>query len=178
MTGITTFSGLNFNYLNPTLQSICIEDITQSLSHECCFAGHLAAFYSVAQHSLLLSQLVPPEYALEALLYNASAAYCRDIPSPLKQLLPNYQIVESLVDTVIRKKFALPSEKSDVVHFYHLIMLATEIKELDIRDGRTRPMLTGIPVKNMAISPMLPAQVRSVFLTRFNELAEGAAVCP
>ncbi|EOZ0566384.1 HD family hydrolase, partial [Yersinia enterocolitica] len=41
MSYITTYSGLDFDYLKPVASSICIEDIAQALSHECRFAGHL-----------------------------------------------------------------------------------------------------------------------------------------
>ncbi|EHX4642962.1 hypothetical protein ABJX56_000961 [Shigella dysenteriae] len=44
-----------------------INDIAVSLSNICRFAGHLSHFYSVAQHAVLSSQLVPQEFAFEAL---------------------------------------------------------------------------------------------------------------
>ncbi|MGL4486171.1 MAG: HD family hydrolase [Yersinia sp. (in: enterobacteria)] len=176
MTSITTYSGLEFDYSHPTIESICIEDITQALSHDCLFAGHLQAFYSVAQHSWLLSQFVPAEYAFDALLYDAYKAYCRDIPFPLKQMLPDYQNIERQIDIAIREKFGLPAEISEIVDFCNLIMLKTEHQELGIPDGKKWPMLEGIPVAEIAIHPMLPIQACTVFMARFNELT-GGAVC-
>ena len=68
MSYIQTLSGKKFNYLTATVDDIDIEDIATALSHICRFAGHLPEFYSVAQHSVLVSQLVPPEFAFEALM--------------------------------------------------------------------------------------------------------------
>lgn len=104
MTCITTYSGLNFDYLKPVASSICDKDIIQGLSNDCRFAGQLPVFYSVAQHCWLMSQIVPEEFALEALLHDASEAYCRDIPSPLKRLLPDYKVIEHRIDMAIREK--------------------------------------------------------------------------
>lgn len=83
MSYIQTLSGKHFNYLDIQQDDIVIEDIATALSHICRFAGHLPEFYSVGQHSVLTSHLVPQEFALEALLHDAAEAYLQDIPSPL-----------------------------------------------------------------------------------------------
>ena len=58
---IQTLSGKHINYTDIQHDDIVIEDIATALSHICRFAGHLPEFYSVAQHSVLVSQLVPAE---------------------------------------------------------------------------------------------------------------------
>ncbi|TKI02302.1 HD family hydrolase, partial [Martelella alba] len=131
MTWITTFSGRHFDYADPDINSICITDIIHALSNECRYAGHCPQFYSVAQHSVLTSMIVPPAFALEALLHDAAEAYCKDIPAPLKQLLPDYHAVESRVDAAIRRRFGLPEAMSPEVKRADLIMLATERRDLD-----------------------------------------------
>ncbi|ARZ01351.1 hypothetical protein [Yersinia ruckeri] len=178
MTCITTFSGHHFDYSNPAVESICIEDIAQALSHECRFAGHLPNFYSVAQHSVLMSQIIGAEFALEALLHDASEAYCKDIPSPLKRLLPDYQAVERQIDWVIREKFGLPDGMGFAVHYCDLVMLATERRDLDIDDGKVWPMLEGIPPSgDITIIPVGPVQARAMFIQRYNELVgEGQSL--
>lgn len=65
---ITTWSGQHFYFCNSGVDVIYIDDIAQALSNLCRFTGHLDEFYSVAQHSVLASYLVPSEFALEALL--------------------------------------------------------------------------------------------------------------
>ena len=80
MSYIATSTEKHIDFVNITPDQICIEDIARGLSNECRFAGQLESFYSVAQHSVYVSQIVPPEYALEALLHDAAEAYIKDIP--------------------------------------------------------------------------------------------------
>lgn len=78
MSFIQTLSGHHFDYRNISHDAICIEDIATGLSNTCRFAGQLPEFYSVAQHSVHVSQIVPPEFAFEALMHDAPEAWCND----------------------------------------------------------------------------------------------------
>lgn len=117
MSFILTLSGKKFDYINSTIDDIDIEDIAGALSNICRFAGHLSEFYSVAQHSVLCSQLVEPEFAFEALMHDAAEAYCLDIPAPLKALLPDYRLIETRTDHLIRLKFGLPLDETYLVKY-------------------------------------------------------------
>lgn len=174
MSWIITLSGSHFDYLNPNPASICIKDIARALSHECRFAGHLPAFYSVAQHSVVVSYLVPPEFALEALLHDAVEAYCKDIPAPLKRLLPDYRAIENHIDQTIRQVFKLPALQSKEVKHADLVALATERRDFGLDDGTPWPILEGItPDKKVILSwPAYDACI--AFTERFYELKTGA----
>src|SRR6185503_5589264 len=57
------------------------------------FGGHTRAFYSVAQHSVIVSQLVEErggdaEDAFAALMHDATEAYLGDMPHPIKHRSP------------------------------------------------------------------------------------------
>ncbi|WP_140921037.1 HD family hydrolase [Limnobaculum xujianqingii] len=170
MSWLTTISGKHFNYQDPDPGSICIRDIARALSHECRFAGHVPAFYSVAQHSVFVSHLVPQEFAMEALLHDAVEAYCKDIPAPLKRLLPDYQAIEHRIDLLIRGLFKLPAEHSKEVKHADLVALATERRDFGLDDGTEWPILKGItPDKELILSwPAYDAY--NAFIDRFYEL--------
>lgn len=119
---IETASGKEYWFLDSDNQeNICIEDIAAALSKCCRFTGHTKKFYSVAEHSFFVSLLVPDNLKLAALLHDASEAYLSDIASPVKQLLPEYKILEEKIMSQIASKFKLPN------HFWIL----PEIKEAD-----------------------------------------------
>lgn len=176
MTWITTFTGHHFDYAKPTVDSICISDIAHALSNECRYAGHCPQFYSVAQHSVLTSTIVPPEFALEALLHDAAEAYCKDIPSPLKGLLPDYHAIEARVEAVIRDRFGLPAAMSPEVKKADLIMLATERSELEIDPGTVWPMLDGVSLADIVIFPLSPTQAERAFFERWDALNTSRTV--
>src|ERR1700683_336889 len=81
---IVTFSGRRFYVLDPRPSDVRIEDIAHSLSLQCRFNGHVKNFYSVAQHSVLVSERCDPADALYGLLHDASEAYIGDMSAPLK----------------------------------------------------------------------------------------------
>lgn len=173
MSWITTQSGKHFDFNNISPDAICIEDIACALSNLCLFTGHVQDFYSVAQHSVHVSYLVPPEFALEALLHDAAEAYCNDIFAPLKQLLPDYRERIGSVEKAIAGKFGLPAHMSAEVKEADLIMLATERRDLDLDDGTPWPVLEGVEPAAFLLSPLNPRQSRVLFLQRFYDLNGG-----
>lgn len=170
MSWILTASGRHFNYLDPRAADIDILDIAQGLSNECRYAGHTRAFYSVAQHAWLASQIVPGICALEALLHDATEAYCKDIPRPLKQLLPDYQEIEARVDGAIRSRFNLPLTMSEDVRRADLILLATERRDLMPADRAPWPILDGVDALPRKIVAVQPSRAQAMFIKRFVEL--------
>ena len=83
-----------------------IEDIAFALSNVCRYAGHVN-FYSVAEHSVLVSEQLPKRLKLAGLLHDASEAYLGDITAPLKQLLNEYRWRESMLQAAIELQFGL-----------------------------------------------------------------------
>lgn len=172
MTWILTASGRHFDFADPQPHQIEILDIAQALSNECRYAGHTKVFYSVAQHSVMVSRIVPREHALEGLLHDAAEAYAKDIPSPLKALLADYRDVEDRVDAAIRERFGLPPSCSDVVKRADLVMLATERRDLMPQDSTPWEILRDIQPHPRKLVAMHPARAQASFLRRWVELTD------
>lgn len=130
MTSILTNSGFYFDYSDPEGSNINIFDIASALSKICRFAGHCKSFYSVAQHSVLVSTILPPYLKIPGLLHDATEAYLVDIPSPLKSMLNDYKKIEERVEKVIASRFNLSLPMSPLVKEADLILLATEQRDL------------------------------------------------
>lgn len=81
-------SGGVIDLLNPNPGDVDIaRDISPVLGKLQRFGGHMQyarMFYSVAEHSVLVSHLVPQELRLEALLHDACEAYIGDIAQPVR----------------------------------------------------------------------------------------------
>lgn len=86
--------GRSFNFLRPYLVIPSVWEIANSLSKICRFTGQLTYFYSVAQHSVVLSHLVPNAHAFGALMHDSVESVLGDVASPLKQLLHDYKSME------------------------------------------------------------------------------------
>lgn len=107
---VGTYAGEIVNLVDIQPSSINIKSIVHSLHNQCRFNGHTKSFFSVAQHTLLVHQILlahtnSSEIILFGLLHDASEAYLSDIPAPLKAILPDYQSVERHVQEAIEKKF-------------------------------------------------------------------------
>lgn len=103
-------SGRKFWPLDPRADEIDIEDIAHALSMLCRFGGHVQKFYSVAEHSVWCSYVVPPWHAMQALMHDATEAYCVDIPRPLKRGLSNYAEIEANIWSATCERFGLKPE--------------------------------------------------------------------
>lgn len=104
---IETFTGKKFPILEPDPALICIEDIAHALSNQGRWTGHTRFFYSVAEHSVLVSQYSSPLDRLEGLLHDASEAYLSDISRPIKHITPigppYFEIEGKLMQAVVNK---------------------------------------------------------------------------
>jgi hypothetical protein len=106
---IRTYSGIDFHPLNTNINEIDIYDIAHALSNLCRWNGHCNEFYSVGQHSVLVSELCPKKYSLWGLLHDAPEAYIGDMSRPFKLSgrMEEYRKIEDRIMSVIADKFNL-----------------------------------------------------------------------
>lgn len=173
---IITHSGLYFDFLNPLPEQIDIYDIAHGLSMTCRFGGQCREFYSVAQHSVLVSQLVPPEHALAGLLHDALEAYIGDVVGPLKQLLSYFKVLEHRGETVLLAKFGISLPLDPSIKFADLRMLSTEKRDLTAGGDHHWNGLEAYPPMEERIVPLQPIDAKAAFLDRYFELTAGRPV--
>jgi len=175
---ILTATGNHFDVQHPDPSSIEILDIAHALSNLCRFTGHTSDFYSVAQHSVIVSRLVPKHLALEGLLHDASEAYLGDVSSPFKALLPDYQRIEKTVQNVIAERFDLKHPFPSEIHHADMTALASERRDL-MPDARTQfqeideelwAAISRYSCVPQRIVPLPPAAAMALFLDRYEEI--------
>lgn len=167
--------------------AISIRDIAAHLSKICRFAGACSHFYSVAQHSILVSSLVfdhGPDAALYGLLHDAHEAYIGDITQPTKQMIrqmlgeatfsPIDEITQRL-DRAIYEQIGLswpvPARIKEAVRHADMRALATEKRDL-MTDG---PEWGELPAPwRAAIKPWPWVKAEEKFLELFDDLAAMA----
>ena len=165
---IRTVSNRGVNILWPEAQDVDIHDIANGLSLLCRFTGQLSEFYSVAQHSVIVSDHCPRRYALWGLLHDASEAYLGDVNSPLKSVLPEYAVIEKRHTQAICEAFGLPNKEPKEVWVADKEVYLAE--ERDLRDRVvTREGMTAYRNK---IVPCSPGVAKAMFLARFDELTK------
>lgn len=167
---ISTANGGFFDFMNPDRSEFTIEDIAHALSHICRFTGHTSEFYSVAQHCVEASFLVPEQYALQALLHDAAEAFMGDMSTPLKRMIPAYKELERTVEAVVLGRFGLTLPLHPCVKEVDLLLLATERRDLMPHCTAEWGMLEGVVADPDTLLPWAPDAAKQMFLTRYREL--------
>lgn len=171
---VSTFLGNRFYLTRPHIDDVAIEDIAHGLAYQCRFNGQTQDFYSVAQHSLIVMQLVPVEHRLAALLHDAAEAYLGDMVKPLKNLFPEFSEIEARVMEIIGQRFDIdliglhPSIKQA-----DLIALATEKRDLMPHSTEPWVSLFGIEPLVEIIEPMPPQRAKQAFLNAYARVGQS-----
>lgn len=164
---VSTYLGNRFYPLEPRIADVAIEDIAHGLAYQCRFNGQTSAFYSVAQHSLIVASLVPDELKLAALLHDAAEAYIGDMVKPLKVLLPAFSDIEDNVTRIIGENFGVDLNHNPVIKRADLIALATEKRDLMPYSAEPWSYLQDIEACHEIIRPMAPEDAKQDFLLSF-----------
>lgn len=164
---IATFTGEWIEPLAPDPARIHVEDIAHSLANQCRFTGHVRSFYSTAQHSVLVSTVVPREYALWGLLHDASEAYIADIASPVKRhpdFGTYYDIAEDRLTAAVAERFGLELPMPAEVKVADKMLLRAEQRDLMPNDPAEGP------IYSREVVPWSPYDAERIFLSRYHTI--------
>lgn len=170
------WSGGVYYPLDPHPKEVKIEDIAHHLSMICRFTGACNKFYSVAEHSVHVSRIVPPKLALLGLLHDATEAYLSDLNRPLKHdpEMVAYRRIERLNWCIISMCFCLPLEMPQAIHDADAAMLYAErlalmkpLPENTVREWLMGDVVEPAPVQ---IEGWSWRHARREFMDRYEEL--------
>lgn len=160
------------------------DEIAHALSHICRFTGHTTKFYSVAEHSCRVHDLMPAkrEYQLAGLLHDAHEAFIGDIATPivgaLAQIVPDAKVAitqlkdwhDELIFTAAGQSWPLRSGVHDAVKAADMTMLMTERRDLMGPSPEPWGHYEDYPALPGRIKPMSPKVARKAFLYRLRML--------
>jgi len=166
---IRVASGQLFWPLDPLETEIQLEDIAHGLSHLCRFTGHTRWFYSVAQHSVVVSRLCPAPLALYGLLHDAAEAYLGDVARPIKHTVAfeQYRAAEARLQALIYRRFGLDPIEPPAVKEADMLALHVELRDLVLNSDPAHAVAAGT---HPAIPAHRPELARHLFLQRFHQI--------
>ena len=162
-----TYTGDTCNPMIPETVTPNLIDIAHHLSMICRYAGGTQDFYSVAQHSVHVSQLMEMDgydraAQLDGLMHDASEAYLGDMLAMLKDNMPAYRKWEDDLTARINKHFGV-----DAIHD------RTKVYDLRMREYEKAALLrgaqTGLP---NGWKVWTPVEANLKFLERFYEITK------
>jgi hypothetical protein len=171
-----TASGQLFDILAFDPFTIELYDVAHGLSNICRFGGHTREFYSVAQHSVLVSELCDTADAGIGLLHDAAEGLgLGDMISPLKRQpgMETYREIEARMNAAIAARWGLPSLGTPSVELADRLAVFLEMRDLMPGDPTkygakvARPDLS---VLGRTVEPLGPSEARALFLARAREL--------
>jgi 5'-nucleotidase len=173
---LQTVSGRWVNPFDPDPEQLDAGDIARALANQCRFGGHSRAFYSVAQHSVIVSRLVEErggdtEDAFAALMHDATEAYLGDMPHPIKHRSPlgaAFKAAEDDLEEAIRARFRIKPDVPEIKRADRAL-LATE-RRIFSAESWHWPELEGVEPLDIEITPWSPDEAAAAFAARFAEL--------
>jgi len=104
-----TYTGRSIDPYAIVPSDIDLFDIARGLSHVCRFAGQLPRFYSVAQHSVMVGDLLPDDLKLYGYLHDGAEAFIGDLSRSIKHdhRMYAFRNMEDRILRVIAYRFGL-----------------------------------------------------------------------
>lgn len=181
---LQTVSGRFVNPFEPDPEQLDPHDIARALANVCRFGGHCRPFYSVAQHSIIVSELVEErggdvEDVFAALMHDATEAYLGDMPHPIKHRSPlgaAFKAAEDHLESVLRERFGIKADVPEIKRVDRAL-LATERRALS-GVAWEWPELDGVEALDLELVAWPPDEAERAFLARFAELQAKRSMEP
>ena len=166
---IRTFTGRKYWPLDPRPEDVCVFDIAHHLSNLCRFTGATSSFYSVGEHSIYVSHLVP---TIKALFHDAPEAYINDISRPLKHSdhYVSYRALEAANWDAICTKMRFNTWMEPWIKQADDAVLLAEKRDLMGGPGEKWRLVMDVQPYPYPIIPRPPKLVEELFLRRYEEL--------
>ena len=173
---LQTVSGRWVNPFDPDPEQLDAGDIARALANQCRFGGHCRVFYSVAQHSVIVSRLVEQrggdaEDAFAALMHDAAEAYLGDMPHPLKHRSPlgaAFKAAEDDLERALRDRFRIKPDVPEIKRADRSL-LASERRAFSAETWHW-PELDGVEPLDIALEAWPPDEAARAFAERYAEL--------
>lgn len=162
-------SGFTLDLEAPCADGMPVSDVARSLAYQPRWAGATREFYSVAEHSVMVSRLVPPPFAFDGLCHDFEEAISGDIASCVKTLIGRDHLKGRLgpIKQALADHFGFRIDVAEVKRA-DLVCMATELRDLLppawMDFGHLPPPHAG------KIAPVGPERAYALFLERYDEL--------
>jgi len=165
-------SGIFFILDDPRPSHIDIHDIAHCLAKIDRFGGAGSFNYSVGLHSIIMSRIVPEEYALYGLLHDSAEAYVGDNITPMKSLIPELRAIETRILRAILEKWGLEWPMPPIMSKYDNALCLYEAKILGFKPEKWLLSDNGIEINTNMVQELGWRTVEHEFLVRFRDLIE------
>lgn len=185
MTWLLTATGHSVDLRCIGVDDVRIEDIAHHLAQTNRYTGACKRPYSVAEHSLLVAELIErrqaipsPSVLMAGLMHDAHEAYTQDLSAPMKQVIgAAWQNEERRIQRAVLKAFGLITPWAaarELIHWADMTALSTERVALLPPTGPEWPCVISFPPVDWVDFDSRAAFTwedwRQAFLDRFAEL--------
>jgi hypothetical protein len=168
-------SGKYLDLLNPKPSDFEFADIAGGLSKICRFGGQCEFFYSVAEHSYHCATVAKEDgLSIEdqraVLMHDAAEAFIGDVVKPLKIALPDYEIIETIMEECIVSRFDLGNTPLAFIKEIDQAMLIAERRRMFSKDSVEWVGENSVRRLNVDFHRWLPGEAEEMFAFRAREL--------
>lgn len=177
---LTMEDGLEVDLAAPCDEALALSRTARYLSRIPRWLGHTDTPFSVAQHGVLVSELVPPRLRRQALIHDNPEGLIGDMASPMKRHNFVYRAWERAIWLPTASLYDVPATLDPAVHRADMLARLVESRDLRRRAGGTAGVPSD-PADRAAIAHIpplvpLPAEAaEALYLARWAGLAKEVA---